>query len=129
MKREGNVCILFAVINMNRISELRKEQGLKQAELAQKIRSSRQAIGKWETGAIDLSTDTISRLCAFFGVTSDYLLGLSTQRTAQISDDDAAIVEAYHAAPESVRAGIDALLQPYKEQETSSALPEEQGGA
>ena len=106
---------------MNRIQELRKEKKLKQAELAELVPTSRQAIGKWESGTIDLSTPVIARLCQIFGVTADYLLGFSSQRTAQISDADAALVDAYHAAPESVRAGIDALLQPYQEQEASVA--------
>lgn len=105
---------------MNRIQELRKEKKLKQAELAELVPTSRQSIGKWEDGSVDLSTPVIARLCQIFGVTSDYLLGMSSQRTAQISDADAALVDAYHAAPESVRAGIDALLQPYKEQEGAS---------
>ena len=106
---------------MNKITELRKERGMKQADLAEAIHASRQAIGKWETGAVDLSTETIVKLCEFFEVSADYLLGLSIQRTGMISDADAAFLAAYHAAPESVRAGIDALLQPYKEQETSIA--------
>ena len=42
----------------------------------------------------------------------------NSQRAYQISDEDAAMVAAYHAAPESVRRGIDALLAPYKEQES-----------
>lgn len=105
---------------MNRIQELRKEKKLKQAELAELVPTSRQSIGKWEDGSVDLSTPVIARLCQIFGVTADYLLGFSSQRTAQISDADAALVDAYHAAPDSIRTAIDALLQPYKEQEGAS---------
>lgn len=105
---------------MNRIQELRKEKKLKQAELAELVPTSRQSIGKWEDGSVDLSTPVIARLCQIFGVSADYLLGMSSQRTAQISDADAALVDAYHAAPDSIRTAIDALLQPYKEQEGAS---------
>lgn len=105
---------------MNRIQELRKEKKLKQAELAELVPTSRQSIGKWEDGSVDLSTPVIARLCQIFGVSADYLLGFSSQRTAQISDADAALVDAYHAAPDSIRTAIDALLQPYKEQEGAS---------
>lgn len=105
---------------MNRIQELRKEKKLKQAELAELVPTSRQSIGKWEDGSVDLSTPVIARLCQIFGVTADYLLGFSSQRTAQITDADAALVDAYHAAPDSIRTAIDALLQPYKEQEGAS---------
>jgi len=105
---------------VNRIQELRKEKKLKQAELAELVPTSRQSIGKWEDGSVDLSTPVIARLCQIFGVSADYLLGMSSQRTAQISDADAALVDAYHAAPDSIRTAIDALLQPYKEQEGAS---------
>lgn len=102
---------------MNRIKELRTQTGMKQGALADLLMVNQQAISKYERGQLDLGTETIARLCEIFGVTADYLLGLSSQRTAQISDADAALVAAYHAAPESVRQGIDALLLPYKEQE------------
>lgn len=101
---------------------------MSQDDLGRLLLVKHQAVSKYERGALDLDTATIARLCEIFSVTADYLLGLSTQRTAQISDEDAAVLAAYHAAPASVRAGIDALLQPYKEQETSSALHAEQGG-
>ena len=110
---------------MNRIKELRKEKNLSQSELGDLLVAKHQAVSKYERGQLDLSTETIARLCEIFACTSDYLLGLSSQRTAQISDADAALVDAYHAAPESVRAGIDALLQPYREEKGSSASPAE----
>ena len=105
---------------MNRLKQLRQEKGIKQAELAQILAVGQQAISKYENGQLDIGTDTIARLCQIFGVTADYLLGMSSQRTAQISDADAALVDAYHAAPDSIRTAIDALLQPYKEQEEAS---------
>lgn len=106
---------------MNRIKELRQEMGWMQADLAARLQLRQQAISKYETGVLDLDTATIRRLCEIFGVTADYLLGLSAQRSHQVTDADAALVSAYHAAPESVRAGIDALLFPYKKEGTSSA--------
>lgn len=105
---------------MNRIKELRTEKGMKQEELAADLHVRRQTVSRYETGLLDLDTDTIGLLCQIFGVTADYLLGFSSQRTAQISDADAALVDAYHAAPDSIRTAIDALLQPYKEQEGAS---------
>ena len=106
---------------MNRIKDLRAENGMKQSDLADMMAVSRQAISNYELEINQLDPDTIRRLCQIFGVTSDYLLGMSSQRTAQISDADAALVDAYHAAPDSIRTAIDALLQPYQEQEASAA--------
>lgn len=111
---------------MNRILEMRKEKNMTQAELADAVHSSRPSVGKWEKGDIDLNTETISKLCAFFGCTADYLLGLSSQRTMQISDEDAALLDAYHAAPENIRQSIEVVLRPFREAGTSSASPDGQ---
>lgn len=121
MKTRLNFCIISTVVFMNRIRDLRIESGLKQEDLAGQLSVRRQTISRYETGTLDLDTDTIRRLCEIFGVTADYLLGFSTQRRPEISDADAAVVAAYHAAPESVRAGIDALLQPYMPAEKENA--------
>ena len=107
---------------MNRIQDLRREANMKQTDLAEALSVTRQAISKWETGVIDLNTDIIARMCDLFSCSADFLLGLSTQRTAQISDDDAEILAAYRRAPDSVRAGIDALLEPYKAKKEAEGL-------
>ena len=106
---------------MNRVKELRTEAGMKQMELAKALSTTQQTISKYESEVLKLDPETIYVLCRIFRCTSDYLLGLSTQRTAQISDADAALVSAYHAAPESVREGIDALLRPYGEENKKTA--------
>lgn len=106
---------------MNRIQELRKAAGMKQTDLAALLSSSRQAVGKWETGAVDVSTETIADLCRIFGVSADYLLGMSDQRTTQISAADAGLVDAYHAATPEIRAIVDTALAPYKEKRIEAA--------
>ena len=90
---------------------------MKQSTLADALHISRQAISKYEREDIDLSTELIGRLCEIFGVTADYLLGFSSLRVAALPEEDYALAAAYHAAPPSVRAGIDALLEPYQRQE------------
>ena len=108
---------------MNRVAELRKEYGMKQLALAEALGVQQQTVSRYETGDRDLDTATIARLCEIFGVTADYLLGLSAQRAERLPDADAELLAAYHVAPDSVRAGIDALLQPYREEKGSSASP------
>lgn len=106
-------CIIFMVIQMNKLKELRIEKGIKQIELARLMSVGQQTVSRYETGERDLSTDAISFLCRLFGCTSDYLLGLSAQRTMQISDEDAALVAAYRAADDDARAIVDLALKPY----------------
>lgn len=94
---------------------------MKQSTLADALHISRQAISKYEREDIDLSTELIGRLCEIFGVTADYLLGFSSVRVAALPEEDYALAAAYHAAPPSVRAGIDALLAPYREETAGAA--------
>jgi transcriptional regulator with XRE-family HTH domain len=106
---------------MNRIKDLRTERQMKQSTLADALHISRQAISKYEREDIDLSTELIRQLCEIFGVTADYLLGFSSVRVAALPEEDYALAAAYHAAPPSVRAGIDALLAPYREEAAGAA--------
>lgn len=106
---------------MNRINELRKEQGMKQLALAELLKVSQQTVSRYEKGERDLDTDAIRRLCEIFGVTADYLLGFTSQRVPRLPEEDAELLAAYHAAPESVRQGITALLEPYRKEAAEDA--------
>lgn len=58
-----------------KIHTLRKNAGLSQEELAEKLDVSRQAISKWERGAGYPETEKTIRMSRLFGVSLDYLLG------------------------------------------------------
>lgn len=108
---------------MNRIRELRVAAGWRQQDLADKLKMAKTAVSKFELEQNDLSTEVIWKLCDVFGVTADYLLGRSSNPAPAISDEDAALLRAFHAAPPSVVAGILALLQPYtQEKEADQAI-------
>lgn len=59
-----------------KISELRKEKGLTQRQLANIIQTTEDSIYSWEKGRAEPSADFIIRIARFFEVTADYLLGL-----------------------------------------------------
>lgn len=59
------------------IRELRKEKGITQTELAKEISSTQDTISLWELGKSYPDVINVVKLCKFFGVTSDYLLGLN----------------------------------------------------
>lgn len=109
------------VMIMNRLRELRIEAAMKQEDLANRLSVRRQTVSRYEIGQLDLDTDTIRRLCEIFGVSADYLLGLSSRRTPEISPDDAELLAAYHAATPEIRAIIDTALEPYKEKRQTAA--------
>lgn len=55
--------------------ELRRDLGLSQEEFAQKLRVTRQAVSRWETGETVPSTDTLKEIAKVFQVSVDRLLG------------------------------------------------------
>ena len=58
----------------DRILELRKQKGISQEALADKLGVSRQAISKWESEQSTPELDKIVLMSDFFEVTTDYLL-------------------------------------------------------
>lgn len=57
-----------------KLQALRKARGLSQEQLALELNVSRQAVSKWELDESVPDLDKLRALCAFFGVTSDYLI-------------------------------------------------------
>jgi len=83
-----------------RLATLRKEAGLTQKELADKLGVSRGTIGMYEIGQRDPDTETLQKLSDIFGVSVDYLLGKTDIRnpsdeiTEAVEDDpDLRIIE------------------------------------
>lgn len=76
-----------------KLVSLRKQKGLSQMELAEKLNVSRQAISGWEVGAAVPSTDNLKMLGALYDVSVDYLLNdinddVESQRVETIAQAD-----------------------------------------
>lgn len=70
-------------IQMMRLAELRKKNGLTQEQLAEKIGVSRQAVSKWESGLATPELENLRALCAVFQITLDELAGQSQVQPAE----------------------------------------------
>lgn len=57
-----------------RLKGLRQSKGLTQSELAQKLGISPSAVGMYEQNRREPDSNTILKICSFFGVSADYLL-------------------------------------------------------
>ena len=65
-----------------RLTLLRKEQGLSQMEVAQALDVSRQAVSRWEVGAAVPSTENLRMISKLYQVSFDYLvMGTEPQPT------------------------------------------------
>jgi len=58
-----------------RLSSLRKQKGISQEALAERLNVSRQAISKWENGESSPELSKFIMLCEIFEVTPNFLLG------------------------------------------------------
>ena len=60
-----------------RLKELREERNLSQTQLAKEIGVNSRTINGYELGRRQPDYDTLKKLCDFFAVTSDYILGFT----------------------------------------------------
>lgn len=59
-----------------RLKELREDKGITKSQLEKEINVSNGLVGKWEKGLRTPTIDNLYAVAVYFGVTSDYLLGL-----------------------------------------------------
>ncbi|MGF7431057.1 helix-turn-helix transcriptional regulator [Thermoanaerobacterium thermosaccharolyticum] len=81
-----------------RLSQLRKEKGLTQEELAKALNMTRSSLSLYEIGKRDPDTDTLKKIADFFNVSTDYLLGQTDIRNqadeiTQAVEDDPELAE------------------------------------
>lgn len=65
------------------LKELREKQHLTQEQLAERVRVTRQAVSRWETGETQPNTDTLKLLSQEFDVSINTLLGSPRQLICQ----------------------------------------------
>lgn len=59
-----------------RLKQLREDKGLSIRQLANKINVSHMTISRWEKSIGSPTVESVIAFSKFFGVTTDYLLGL-----------------------------------------------------
>jgi len=70
----------------DRIKELREVKGLTQSDLAKMLGITRSSVNAWEQGISVPSTNYIVELANLFKVSTDYLLGVNSTATVDVSD-------------------------------------------
>lgn len=105
---------------MNRIKELRVENGWRQADLAQKLHTRQQTIGNYETGERSPDIETILKLCEIFDVSADYLLGRSALPSPELSEEETELVLAFRRADDRSREMVRLALAPFTALDTAA---------
>lgn len=65
----------------NRIRDLREDNDLTQKELAKILSCSQQVYSNYELGQRDIPTDILIALAEFYKTNTDYILGLTNNKT------------------------------------------------
>lgn len=71
---------------MNRIRDLREDMDLRQSDVANATGIDRKTISNYETGKTNPDSFAIIKLAEFFGVSTDYLLGVEKANSDLVSD-------------------------------------------
>ena len=74
----------------NNLIRLRKEAGLSQEELADKLAVSRQAVSKWERGEALPDTDNLIRLARLYNVSIDEIVGYAPEKETSADENKVA---------------------------------------
>jgi transcriptional regulator with XRE-family HTH domain len=135
-------------MNGEKLKKLREASGKTQPELAKEIGVANSSISFWENEVNEPKAEFIYRLAKFFGVTSDYLLGLEDDfgnrinegnparqkqmSEAKLSDTDQKILKELKDLPEEYKPQILGYIHGFKQTIKTSVKktnPAEKNGA
>ena len=103
-----------------RFRNLRVERGYTQETLANALNRrygtafSKGTISKWESGSTSPAFSSVSMIVKFFGVSADYLLGLTDNEkdifNPTLGKHDAALIMKYHSLPDADQKMVDSFI-------------------
>lgn len=64
-----------------RLKELRESNNLTQTQLAKELIVDQRSLSFYEIGKYEPNLDTLKRMAIFFNVSTDYILGLTDEKT------------------------------------------------
>ena len=89
-----------------RLKELRKSRKLTQAMVAGGVYCSVAAYSRYESGTRQPSLDMVLKLADFFGVSLDYLFGMTPPDSSSLSEDEAYMLTKFRDAANSVQEDV-----------------------
>ena len=108
-----------------RLKQLRKEHGMTQVKLAEKLGVASGTVAMWETGKRSPNFDMIDNICALFDRRIDYVMGSSDDQTpyhmseeeetdpslSQVEDDLTEYALKYARLDEFGRRAVEAIIR------------------
>ena len=65
---------------LNKMKDLREEYDIKQKDIAKKLNVSQPNYARWETKAKIIPLEKLNKLCNYFKINMDYIVGISKNR-------------------------------------------------
>jgi transcriptional regulator with XRE-family HTH domain len=104
-----------------RIKELRLENDMTQADVANYLGIGKQAVYKYEVGAVtNIPLENIEKLAALFKTTPMYLAGWDDKSSESISPDEHRLLTAYRGAEETAKQIAMETLLNHQKQDTAA---------
>jgi len=119
----------------NKLTSLRVQKGLSQAELAKQVHVTRQTVSRWEGGKTEPDVDTLIAIAKIFGVSLDYLCGadevLRPERKEELPEKEkrkksVRVIAGIAVLAVLVMIGLTALFTVGKESQQTEAMTFEQ---
>ena len=88
------------------LQKLRKEQGISQEQLAEKLGVTRQSVSKWESGASYPEMDKIVALCNMFHCDLDVLINKDVMEERERKDASSVVKNIFQGAANYVKKTI-----------------------
>src|SRR4051794_10689514 len=81
------------MLNSARLKELRQRHGYTHQTLAGALGLSAKQVWRYEAGQSDPTSEVVTKMANLFGVTADYLLGLSNNAIPEVSENNLSLRE------------------------------------
>lgn len=103
----------------DRLKKARERRGWSQLYVSKTTKISNTVLSNYERNYRDPDSETLARLAGLYGVSVDYLLGLTNEPEAKITKDQAknAVIEKYSRLPPDKKKVIDDLIDLLEKQE------------
>ena len=110
---------MFFLVMQHRLYELRKAKNITQQRLAIELGIDQGSISSYEGGKYLPTMEILLRLAEYFGVSTDYLLGLSDVKTPlkfAVDDQAAYMLSLFESLPGNYRERVIGYAEALKEQ-------------
>ena len=96
-----------------RIKQLRTERKLRQADVARILNVTPEAYSMWENGVRQMSLSNLVVLARFYGVTLEYLVGISSERWTEgsLSSEEESLLVWYKQLDDADKGLIAAMAR------------------